>query len=197
MRMIPSMALAALATASAGLAQAEPGTYQIDPRHTFVSFEIGHRVGNVDLSTNRGRWDKKEGTVQYDAKAKTGKVQLSIDMASINTGTPAFDNHLRGDDFFSVEMYPKATFIGDRFVFDGDRLTAVEGQLTLKDKTQPLTLQARRFACTEHPMLKREVCGGDFEAVMDRTAFGVDYGLARGVAKEVKLTIQVEAVRQQ
>lgn len=189
--------LAGLVTLATGLAHAEPATYQIDPRHTFVTFEIGHRIGNVDLSTNRGRWDRKEGTVQFDPSAKSGKVQLSIDMASINTGTPAFDKHLAGGDFFEVEKYPTATFAGDRFVFSGDKLTEVQGLLTLKDKTHPVTLKALRFGCTEHPMLKREVCGGDFEAVMDRTLFGVDYGLARGVAKEVRLAIQVEAIRQQ
>jgi len=61
----------------------------------------------------------------------------------------------------------------------------------------PVTLKALRFGCVENPMLKREVCGGDFEALMDRTVFGVDYGLARGVAKDVRLAIQVEAIRQE
>ncbi len=197
MRTRLSLLLATLCTIAAGAAHAQSATYQIDPRHTFVTFEIGHRVGNLDLSTSRGRWDKKEGTVQYDAAGKTGKVQLTIDMASINTGTPAFDNHLRGGDFFEVEKFPTATFAGDRFVFQGDRLTEVVGNLTLKGKTHPVTLKALRFGCVENPMLKREVCGGDFEALMDRTVFGVDYGLARGVAKDVRLAIQVEAIRQE
>jgi polyisoprenoid-binding protein YceI len=183
--------------AATGLAHAQPVTYQIDPRHTFVTFEIGHRIGNVDLSTSRGRWDKKEGTVQFDAAAKTGKVELTIDMASISTGTPGFDNHLRGGDFFEVEKHPQGKFVGDRFVFNGDTLAEVAGQLTLKGQTQPVTLKALRFGCVENPMLKREVCGGDFEAVIDRTAFGIDFGLARGVSKEVKLAIQVEAIRQE
>ena len=87
MRTRLSLLLATLCTIAAGAAHAQSATYQIDPRHTFVTFEIGHRVGNLDLSTNRGRWDKKEGTVQYDAAGKTGKVQLTIDMASINTGS--------------------------------------------------------------------------------------------------------------
>lgn len=196
MRAPMSLALASLCALAAGIAHAQPANYQIDPRHTFVTFEIGHRVGSLDLSTSRGRWDRKEGTVQYDAAAKAGKVQLSIDMASISTGTPAFDKHLSGGDFFEVEKYPKATFAGDRFVFAGDRLTEIVGNLTIKDKTHPITLKAVRFGCVENPMLKREVCGGDFETVMDRTAFGIDYGLARGVAKEVRLAIQVEAIRQ-
>lgn len=59
-----------------------------------------------------------------------------------------------------------------------------------------MTLQVQRFGCIDNPMLKREVCGGDFQAVLDRTLFGVDYGLPRGVAKDVRLTIQVEAIRQ-
>ena len=65
-----------------GTAQAQSATYTIEPTHTFVSFEISH----FGTSTNRGRWDKKEGTIQLDRAAKTGRVELTIDMASINTG---------------------------------------------------------------------------------------------------------------
>ncbi len=192
-----SLALLAASTLLAGAAQAQSGgTYKMDPRHTFVAFEIGHRVGNVDLSTNRGRWDKKEGTVQFDAATKTGKVNLTIDMASINTGTEGFDKHLRSADFFDVEKNPTATYTSDKFVFQGDKLVEVVGNLTLMGKTHPVTLKANRFGCTDNPMIKREVCGGDFEATLDRSLFGVSYGIPRGVAKDVRLIVQVEAIKE-
>ncbi|ALT79350.1 MAG: YceI family protein [Burkholderiaceae bacterium] len=175
-----------------GLAQAEPATYTIEPTHTFVTYEISH----FGTSTNRGRFDKKEGTVQLDKAAKTGKVEISFDIASVNTGVPGMNKHLQGDDFFSSDKFPTAKFVGDKFSFNGDKVSEVQGQLTLKDKTAPVTLKATNFNCYQSPMLKREVCGGDFEAVIDRTQWGIDYGLAYGFPKNVKLIIQVEAIKQ-
>ena len=177
---------------AAALAQAAPATYAIDPTHTFVTYEISH----FGTSTNRGRFDKKEGSVQFDKAAKTGKVEISFELASVNTGVAAMNKHLLNDDFFSADKFPTATFVGDKFSFNGDKVTEVAGQLTLKGKTAPVTLKALAFNCYDSPMLKREVCGGDFEATIDRTQWGIDYGLAWGFPKNVKLVIQVEAVKQ-
>lgn len=174
------------------LAQAQPATYAIDPTHTFVTYEIGH----FGTSTNRGRFDKKEGTVQLDKAAKTGKVDITFELASVNTGVAPMNKHLLSDDFFATEKFPTAKFVGDKFKFNGDKVSEVAGQLTLKGKTNPVTLKAVGFNCYDSPMLKREVCGGDFEAVIDRTQWGIDYGLAYGFSKNVKLVIQVEAVKQ-
>lgn len=186
-------ALAAVAaTLAAGAAQAQTATYAVDPTHTFATFEISH----FGASVNRGRFDKKEGTIQLDKAAKTGKVELTIDMTSIDTGTPAFDKHLQSADIFDAAKYPTAKFVGDKFVFDGDKLTSVSGELTIKGKTQPATFKANQFACYQNPMLKREVCGGDFETTIDRTAFGADYGVQYGFPKNVRIVAQIEAVKQ-
>ena len=180
--------LAALLTAGA----ASAADYAIDPTHTFATFEIDH----FGASVNRARFDKKEGTVQFDRAAKTGKVDISLDIASVNTGTAAFDKHLQSADIFNAAQFPKARFVSDKFVFNGDKVSEVQGQLTLVGKTQPVTLKAKQFNCFQSPVLKREVCGGDFEATIDRTAFGVNYGVDWGFAKNVRLVIQVEAVKQ-
>jgi polyisoprenoid-binding protein YceI len=181
-------ALAAVATGAA----AESATYAIDPTHTFVTFESPH----FNTSTNRGRFDKKSGTVQFDKTARSGKVELTIDMTSINTGVEPFNKHLRSPDFFDAEKFPTATFVGDKFVFDGDKVSGVSGQLTLRGKTNPVTLKALRFNCYENPMLKREACGGDFEAIIQRSQWGVDFGIKMGFADDTKLIIQVEAIKQ-
>lgn len=181
--------LAAAATLSTGAFAAD---YAIDPTHTFATFEIGH----FGATTNRGRFDKKEGTVQFDRAAKTGKVDISFDVASVNTGTPAFDKHITSPDILNAAAHPKARFVSDKFTFDGDKVSEVSGQFTLMGKTQPVTLKANMFNCYESPMLKREVCGGDFEATIDRTAFGVNYGVDWGFPKNVRLVLQVEAVKQ-
>ena len=180
--------LAALLTAGA----ASAADYAIDPTHTFATFEISH----FGASVNRARFDKKEGSVQFDRAARTGKVDISLDMTSVNSGTAAFDKHLQSADIFNAAQFPKARFVSDKFVFNGDKVTEVQGQLTLLGKTQPVSFKANQFACFQSPMLKREVCGGDFEATIDRTAFGVNYGVDWGFPKNVRIVLQVEAVKQ-
>ncbi len=185
-----ALLLAAL-FAAAGLAQAESATYMIDPTHTQVYFEAKH----FGTSLNRGRWDKKEGSVTLDKAAKTGKVEVTLDMNSISTGVPGLDRHLKSDDFFSAEKFPTAKFVGDKFSFDGDKVTSVSGQLTLRDKTNPVTLTAKNFSCYQNPMLKREVCGGDFEATIQRSQWGVS-AYQQVSPDNIRLLIQVEAVKQ-
>ena len=183
----------AAATLLAGAAHAAtPNEYAVDPGHTFVTFEISH----FGASVNRARFDKKQGTVQFDKAGKTGKVDISFDVNSVNTGTPAFDKHLQGADLFNAAEFPTAKFVSDKFTFDGEKVTEVAGQLTLLGKTAPVTFKANQFNCYQSPMLKREVCGGDFEATIDRTQWGMNYGVDWGFAKNVRLVVQIEAVKQ-
>ncbi|MCL4771874.1 MAG: YceI family protein [Burkholderiaceae bacterium] len=186
------IALAAAATLATGIAHAEPANYAIDPTHTFVTFEISHFGATV----NRARFDKKQGSVQLDKAAKSGKVEISFDTTSVNSGTPAFDKHLQSADLFDSAKHPTMKFVADKFVFNGDKVASVEGQLTLLGKTGPLTLKANQFNCYDSPMLKREVCGGDFEATIDRTQWGMNYGVEWGFPKNVRLIAQIEAVKQ-
>ena len=188
---ILSALTAAVLAAAFGAAQAAPATYKIDPTHTFVTFEAKH----FGTSTNRGRFDKKSGTITLDKAAKTGKAEVTIETGSINTGTAPFDGHLKGKDFFNAESFPTATFVSDQFKFDGDKVTEVVGKLTFLGKTQPVTLKATSFNCYDNPMLKREVCGGDFETTIKRSEYGSSYGLP-GIPDEIKLDIQIEAVKQ-
>lgn len=183
-----AVATVLLSTAAHG----ETASYAFDPSHTFVTFEIGH----FGTSTNRGRFDKKEGTVELDRAAKTGKVEVTIDTTSINTGFAAFEKHLQSADLFDTAKYPTIKFTSEKFVFTGDKVTEIAGSLTLLGKTQPVTLKANQFNCYTSPMLKREVCGGDFETTIDRTAFGMNYGVDWGFPKNVRLIVQVEAVKQ-
>lgn len=186
------LTLAAAAALLASVAHAETAAYAIDPAHTFASFEIGH----FGTTTNRGRFDKKEGSVQFDRAAKTGKVDVSIDTTSINTGTDAFNKHLQSAELFDAAKYPTIKFVSDKFIFSGDKVSEVTGKLTLLGKTLPVTLKANQFNCYVSPMIKREVCGGDFETMIDRTAFGMNYGIDWGFPKNVRLAIQVEAIKQ-
>jgi len=190
--MIRSTVLATAMTVAALGAQAQSATYVIDPTHTFATFEISH----FGTSTNRGRFDKKTGSVQFDKTGKAGKVDLTLETNSINTGTATFDKHLQSKDFFNSAEFPTARFVADKFNFNGDKLSDVSGQLTLLGKTNPVTLKASNFNCYLNPMLKVEVCGGDFETTLVRSQYGMVYGLNYGFSDNVRLLIQVEAIKQ-
>lgn len=191
MRSLPlGVAIAAIVAASA--AQAEPATYHIDPAHTFVNFEVLRHAGT---STTRGRFDRKEGSVIVDAAARRGKVDLAIDLASVSTGVPPFDAHLRGKDFLNAGEHPTARFTSDELSFDGDRIASVKGVLSMNGKDQPVTLAATHFNCYQSPLVKKEVCGGDFETTIVRSQWGMGYGLP-GIPDSIRLLSSVEAIRQ-
>jgi len=177
--------------ATCGLSHAQSATYAVEPTHTFVNFEAKH----FGTSTLRGRFDKKEGSIAFDKTAKTGKADITIDTTSVSTGVGPLDGHLKSKDFFNTAEFPTAKFVGDKFTFDGAKVTSVAGMLTMNGKTNPVTLTATNFNCYDNPMLKREVCGGDFETTLQRSQFGVTYGLP-GIPDNIRLLIQIEAVKQ-
>jgi len=184
--------LVAAAAFTTLLGTAQSATYLVEPTHTSVGFEVSH----FGTSTIRARFDKKEGTVEFDRAAKTGRVEINIDTTSINSGVAPFDGHLKSKDFFNVTEHPTAKFVGDRFAFNGDKVSEVSGTLTMAGKTQPVTLKAKNFNCYTNPIFKREVCGGDFETVIQRSQWGMLYGMPAIAPDDVRLVIQVEAVKQ-
>lgn len=173
-------------------ASAEPVTYNIDPNHTYPSFEADHMGG---LSTWRGKFNKSSGTIVLDVAAKTGTVEVTIDAASIDFGHDKMNEHARSADMFDVEKYPTAVFKGKLTDFEDGKPGKAVGTLTLKGVTKPLTLEIDDFLCKPHPAAKKEVCGADASAEFNRDDFGVDYGKAFGFKQEVELEIQVEAIR--
>ncbi|PXW29194.1 YceI family protein [Paraburkholderia caballeronis] len=168
-------------------------TYQLDPQHTYPSFEADHFNG---LSVWRGKFTKSSGTVTLDRAAKTGTLDVTVDPSSVQTGNAALDEHLAGADFLDAAKYPTATYKGTRIVFDGDRPKEVIGTLTLHGVTRPLNLQIQSFKCIQHPMLKREVCGVEATSAFDRSDFGIDSGKQYGFQMKTTLHIQAEGVKQ-
>ena len=187
-----TLSLLAAAALTSGAAFAQSASYVVEPTHTYATFEIGH----FGVSTNRGRFDKKEGKIELDKTGKAGKVEVTIDMTSVNTGTAAFDKHLQSKDLFNAAEFPTAKFVANNFTFNGDKITEATGTLTLLGKTNPVVLKASNFGCYQHPQLKREVCGGDFETTIDRTAYGMNFGIDWGFPKNVRIVVQVEAIKQ-
>jgi polyisoprenoid-binding protein YceI len=189
---VRSAALGAL-FAIAGGAQAQAPNYVIDPTHTFVNSEIGH----FGTTTNRGRFSTRDGTLFFDRAAQTGKVEIVMDITSINTGVDFLNRQMQGKDFFNVADYPTGKFVSDTFVFNGDKVSEVHGHLTLLGKTNSVVLKAMKFNCYTSPLIKREVCGGDFEANILRSQWGIVWGLNFGFEDAVRLLIQVEAIKLQ
>jgi len=192
MNRLPASLLAAALTVAASAAHAQAATYKIDDDHTYAAFAIGH----FGASVNRARFDDASGTVQFDKAAKTGKIDISVAVKSVYSGSKEFDKHLVSADIFDADKHPSLRFVSDKLVFKGDKLVEVPGQLTLLGKTHPVTLKANQFACYPNPMAKTESCGGDFEAVIDRTQWGVNYGTDFGMPKNVKITATIEAFKQ-
>ena len=184
-----SAALAILAAATASFAA--PETYTIDTTHTFPTFSYTH----MGLSTQISKFTKTSGTVVLDAAAKTGAVDVTIDMTSVETGVPVFNGHIQGDGFLDTAKFPTATFKSTKVVFEGDKPSAIEGHLTIKGVTKPVTLKVTNFVAKDHPMLKKAALGADATVVIKRTEFNAGKYVP-AVGDDVTITISLEAIKQ-
>lgn len=174
------------------VALAEPADYKIDADHTYVTFAIDHHGASV----NRGRFDDVGGSVRFDPDTGAGAVDLTVQVASVYSGSRGFDEHLLSADLFNAAQHPTMRFVSDAFVFDGGRLVEVPGTLTLLGQTHPLTLKASQFRCYDNQRAATQACGGDLEAVLDRTQWGMDYLVDAGMPRDVRITATMEAFRQ-
>lgn len=183
------VATVAATLAAPGGAMAHP--YRLDPTHTGVHWEVLH----MGTSTSRGRFDTLTGRAAYEP-GRLLEVDITVQTASVSTGIPVFDRVLRGSSLLAVEAHPQARFVSDgvRWAADGVSPQEISGQLTLKGQTRPLVLRMARWRCGNNPLFGREVCGGDFQASLSRSGFGL--GFAGAMAEDtVQLRVQVEAVR--
>jgi len=181
--------IASLAALLGASAFAAPVTYTLDPNHTYPSFAADHFGG---LSVWRGKFDATSGKVVYDKDAKSGSIEVTVDMNSVDFGMPKLNEHAKSAEIFDATKYPTATFTGKFTKFTGATPTEAEGTLTMHGVTKPVTLKIDSFKCMQNPMSKKEVCGADASATLNRAEFGVNFGEKLGFKQEVKLQIQVE-----
>ncbi len=175
--------------AGGSAAQAQAQVYTLDPQHTQVLWEVRH----FGTSTSRGRITDIDGSITLDRKAGLAEVSMRIGTASINTGVKPLDTILRGEYYFASAEHPSAYFVASRVRLDEGAVREVRGEFSLRNTSLPLTLRALSFTCRPHPTLPRELCGGDFEAELRRSDYGITHGLPF-VADQVRLLIQVEAL---
>ena len=181
----------ALATAISTPALAAPETYAIDGTHTYPRFEYNH----LGYSNQVQRFTKTTGKVVWDRAAKTGEVDISIDATSVDTGYALFNQHIQGEDYFDTAKYPTITYKSTAVKFDGDKPVSIEGNLTIKGVTRPVTLTVTSFQAMPHPMLKKDAIGANATAKIKRSEFNAGKN-APYVSDEVTLTIAMEALKQ-
>ena len=180
-----------LAAAAAAPAFAAPETFVLDGTHTFPRFSYSHFGYSQQLS----RFDKTTGTVVFDKAAKTGSVDVTIDTTSVDTGYATFNEHIQGEDFLDTAKFPTATFKSTKVVFDGDKPVTVEGNLTIKGVTKPVTLTVTSFQAMPHPMVKKDAIGANAFTVIKRSEFNAGK-YAPYVGDEVRIDIALEAIKQ-
>ncbi len=181
----------ALFAALAGSAIAAPVTYGVDGSHTFPRFSYSH----FGYSTQLSSFKNTSGKVVFDAEAKTGSVDISIDMKSVNTGFEVFDGHIQGEDFLDTAKFPTATFKSTKVVFEGDKPKSIEGNLTIKGVTKPVTLTVTSFQAMPHPMMKKPALGANAFTTIKRSEFNAGK-YAPYVGDDVRIDIAVEAIAQ-
>ena len=181
-------AAVALATLAVGSALAAPVSYTVDSSHTFPRFSYSH----FGFSTQLSSFGKTTGTVVFDAQAKTGSVDIVIDTTTVNTGFADFNGHIQGEDFLNTAKFPKATFKSTKVVFEGDKPSAIEGQLTIKGVSKPVTLTVTSFLSMPHPMMKVPALGANAFVTIKRSEFNAGK-YAPYVGDDVRIDIAIEA----
>ena len=184
-------AVLAFAATAAAPALAAPETYVADSTHTFSRFSYSH----FGYSTQQSRFNKNSGKVVFDKAAKTGSVDITIDTKSIDTGNDTFNEHIQGEDFLDTAKYPTATFKSTKVIFEGDKPAKVEGNLTLKGVTKPVTLTVTSFQAMPHPMVKKDAIGANAYTVVKRSEFNAGK-YAPYVGDDVRIEVAIEAIKE-
>lgn len=184
--------LLAVAFLSSSPAIAAADKFKFDTAHTQVMFSVSH----MGFSFSHGRFLKFDGSFTFDEeKPETSTVEMTIDTTGIDMGLKAWDDHLKGADFFNVEKFPSMTFKTTKVEKTGEKTGKVTGDLTLLGVTKPVTLDVTYNGSGIHPYSKSYVAGFSGVGTLKRSDFGMTYGLP-GVGDDVTLKIEVEGVRQ-
>ena len=183
-------AIACLATLPL-TAIAAPESYTFDPTDTFANFVVDH----LGITPVYGRFNRTTGKFTLDHAARTGSLDVTVDVASVDTGDidkgnrpRSRDDHLRSADFFNAAEFPRMTYKSTAVTFAGDVPKTIEGNLTLLGVTKPVALNVERFKCNPPSGTAKERCGGLAIGRLNRSDFGMNRSLG-GIGNEVQLLI--------
>ena len=175
--------LITIVVTGSGQSLAAPTAYVIDPTRTTVSFEV-KRLG----FSRSGEFTSVAGTVVLDAGANSGSVEIAVDSRSIRAGNEPEENFLRGPSVLNVEEHSEIAYKGGNIVFANGRPLRIDGTLTLRGITRPVSLHVVGYACPIDLVPGRGRCVLDATAVFKRSEFGMTS--YRGfISDDVKLSI--------
>ena len=188
------LVVAALAACATVPALAGEETYVIDPVHSQPQWEATH----IGFSKQHGSFGKATGKIVVDREARKGSIDVSIDALSIRTYDARLDAIVKGEKFFNVEKFPTITFTSSDVRFDGDRIVAANGELTMLGIAKPVALVVTGFHCGANTFNKKPMCGAEATAMIKRSEWGMTTGVNIGnPGDEIRLAIPVEAYLQQ
>ncbi len=191
MRFLMTTALVASLTTAA---HADMATYELDPEHTTVFFLIDH----IGYAKTLGLFTTVTGNFMYDADTRElGEVNVSIDAASVESFNEARDNHVRKSDFLDTAKHPTITFTATGGTAASDTSGTVTGDLAILGQSLPVTLNVELNKAAPYPFgHKREVLGLSMTTSIQRSDFGMAYGVANGlVGDTVSIQIETEAMK--
>lgn len=169
---------------------AEPASYRIDSGHTRAEFVVAH----LGMLRAHGRFEQVSGRLAFDPVAHVGSIELEISASSVATGWESRDEFIRGATMFDSAQYPRMRFRSTRFEFDHDRLVRVDGELTLRDVTRPVSLEVTRIECGRPASDRRDGCTAVASGTIRRREFAMDAWWPL-IGDEVELRIDLVAVR--
>ena len=184
-----SLALGLAVASIATISVAKPVDYTIDPTHTATVFTWNH----FGFSTPSANFSDIQGTISVDnARPVNSAVNVTIPLSSLNTNVKALDDHLKNADFFDAEKYPNITFKSTKVQALGQNKYKITGDLTVKNVTKPVVLDAVLNKQGVHPMTKAESIGFNATTSFDRSAFGVG-AYVPNVGDKITVNITTEA----
>jgi polyisoprenoid-binding protein YceI len=180
-------AAAADAPTAPAKALAKPGTYKLDPVHSFALFKVRH----FDVGYVHGEFNDLSGTFKVDPDPTKSSVEISLKVDSIDTKDPKRDAHLKSPDFFNAAQFPAITFKSSRVAAPGaDGWADVAGDLTIRGKSRPVTLQVRPVGAGVDPM-KTYRAGFEARGTINRMDYDVAF-MPGAIGDQVELTLSAE-----
>ena len=173
------------------------GEYTLDTSHSRLGFSARHAM----VTKVRGQFSGFAGTAHVDAETPANsKVELTIDPATVSTGSADRDGHLRSGDFFDIETYPEWTFVSTEVSRDGDDWT-ITGDLTIKDVTKPVTIEFEETGQAVDPFGNTRV-GFEGKTTINRKDWGLTWNAALEaggvlVSEKVTLEFDISPIRQE
>jgi polyisoprenoid-binding protein YceI len=175
-----------------GVSLPPAGKYELDPTHTEIGFVARHMLTKV-----RGRFTEFDGTIEVAEVPEDSSVNVEVKTASVQTNTQQRDDHLRSADFFESEDYPVMTFRSTGWRHTGGSSFELDGELTIRDVTKPLTLQGEFHGWGKDPFENTKIFA-EAKATVAREDWDLTWNVAVEtggflVSKSIDIVIDVEA----